>query len=152
MKKQGKYGEKQDLALDLIVKLARAFSTVGKLNQEEIKTFGLTEPQFGVLECLGHLGPMTLGDISKKQLVSGGNITCVVDNLEREGLVERRRSTEDRRTVVAQLTAKGQKMFNEIFPKHACFVGEIASVLSVEEQKTLCELLKKLGVSLQDRN
>jgi MarR family 2-MHQ and catechol resistance regulon transcriptional repressor len=146
-----KYGKKADLALSMWVKLVRATSTFGKLTEEQIRSFGLTEPQFGVLECLGHLGPLTLGEISRKQLVSGGNITCVVDNLEKEGLVERVPSTEDRRAIVAQLTSKGKKLFDEIFIKHAEFVAKTASVLSEEEQETLSRLLKKLGLSLKGR-
>lgn len=149
--KATRYGEQTDLALSLWVKLARASSTFGKLTLENIKTFGLTEPQFGALECLGHLGPLTLGELSRKQLVSGGNITCVVDNLEKEGLVERVRSTIDRRSIAAQLTPKGKKLFEEIFVKHAECVERIASVLTQQEQKNLSRLLRKLGTSLRTR-
>ena len=146
-----KYGEKAHLALETLVKLARASATVGKISCENIKSYGLTEPQFGVLECLGHLGPLPLGEISRKQLVSGGNITCVVDNLEKEKLVERVRSTKDRRTILAQLTPKGKKLFDEIFHSHAEFVAKMFSVLTAEEQRSLSRLLKKLGIALQDR-
>ncbi len=150
MKTTRKYGKKADLALGMWVKLVRATTTFGKLTLENIKSFGLTEPQFGVLESLGHLGPMTLGQLSKKQLVSGGNITCVVDNLEKEGLVERKRTSKDRRTIVAQLTPKGKKMFTSIFEKHARHVASLAAVLTEQEQETLSILLKKLGLSLKE--
>jgi len=145
LKPTKRYGRKTDLALGLWVKLARASATCGKLADENIRSFGLTEPQFGVLECLGHLGPLTLGEISKKRLVSGGNITCVIDNLEREGFVERVPGTDDRRVVVAQLTSKGKKLFDEIFVKHARFIAKVASVLTEAEQEQLAGLLKKLG-------
>ncbi len=133
------------------VKLARATATFSKLTCSNIKSFGLTEPQFGVLECLGHVGPLTLGELSKKQLVSGGNITCVVDNLEKDGLVERTASKEDRRAIVARLTPKGKQLFDHIFAQHARFVANIAAVLSENEQETLAALLKKLGLELQER-
>lgn len=133
------------------IKLARASATFGKLADENIRSYGLTEPQFGVLECIGHLGLLTLGELSRKLLVSGGNITCVVDNLEKEGLVERVHSTEDRRAIVAQLTPKGKKVFDESFVKHANFITEIASVLNEHEQEQLSQLLKKLGLTLKDR-
>lgn len=150
MKTTRKYGRKADLALGMWVKLVRATSTFGKLTLENIKSFGLTEPQFGVLESLGHLGPMTLGQLSKKQLVSGGNITCVVDNLEKEGLVERKRTAKDRRAIVAQLTPKGKKLFANVFEKHARHVASLAAVLTEQEQETLSSLLKKLGLSLKE--
>ncbi|HUN67093.1 MAG TPA: MarR family transcriptional regulator [Bacteroidota bacterium] len=147
-----KYGRKADLALGLWVKLVRARATFGKHAGENIRSFGLTEPQFGVIECLGHLGPLTLGELSRKRLVSGGNMTCVIDNLEKEGLVERTHSASDRRAVVASLTARGKKMFEDIFTLHAHRVAEIASVLTEEEQHQLAGLLKKLGVGLQQRS
>ena len=148
MKSTLKYGKRGDLALSMWVKLARASSTFGKLTVRHIQTFGLTEPQFGVLECLGHLGPLTLGELSRKQLVSGGNITCVVDNLEKQGLVERVPSPHDRRAIVAQLTSKGQQLFNDVFALHAEFVADTASVLTEKEQEQLAALLKKLGLAL----
>ena len=130
------------------VKLARAASTFGKLTEENIRSFGLTEPQFGAFECLGHVGPLTLGELSRKQLVSGGNTTCIVDNLEKLGLVERVPSKEDRRAIVAQLTPEGVKLFEESFVRHAEFVANLASVLTIEEQESLSRLLKKLGLAL----
>jgi len=151
MKNTLNYGKKADLALDLWVKLARASSTFGKFTAVNIKSFGLTEPQFSVLECLGHLGPLTSGELSKKMLVSGGNTTVVVDNLENIGLVERIHSKKDRRTIFVRLTHKGKKLFDEIFAQHAGYVSKIASVLTEQEQERLALLLKKLGLALQEQ-
>ncbi|MDI6766779.1 MAG: MarR family transcriptional regulator [Bacteroidota bacterium] len=145
-----KYGKKVNLALGLWVKLARASATFGKLSTENIRSFGLTEPKFAVLECLGHLGPLKLSILSKKMLVSSGNMTCVVDNLEDEHLVERMPSREDRRAILVQLTPKGKKIFDEIFIKHADFITNITGVLTEKEQETLSQLLKKLGLSLNE--
>ena len=149
MKTTKKYGKKADLALSLWVKLARAFSTFNKLAQDDIRRYGLTQPQFGVIECLGHLGSMSIGQLSKKHLVSGGNMTCVVCHLEKSGLVERVRKSDDRRAVVVQLTEKGVRMFHEIFVEHARYITRIASILSGKEQEELSQLLKKLGLGLR---
>ncbi len=146
-----KYGKRADLALNMWVKLARAAATFGQLTNEDIWRYGLTQPQFGALETLGHLGPMTLGELCKKQLVSGGNMTVVVDNLEKEGLVERVQSKEDRRAILVQLTAKGKKLFKEIFVQHARYVADLASVLTEKEQEELSRLLRKLGLALRER-
>jgi MarR family 2-MHQ and catechol resistance regulon transcriptional repressor len=145
-----RYGKKTDLALRTWVKLARAFSTFNKATVDHIRTYGLTQGQFGALECLGHLGSMTIGELCRKQLVSGGNMTVVVDNLEKDALVERVRSRTDRRVVVVQLTTKGQRLFREVFPSHAAFVEKTASVLTDEEQEELSRLLKKLGIGLRE--
>ena len=150
LKTAEKYGKKASLALNLWIKLARASSTFNKLTTDNIRTFGLTEPQFAVLECLGHLGPMKLSVLSKKMLVSSGNITCVVDNLENDGLVERIPSKEDRRAILVQLTSQGEKKFDDIFVKHAEYITSVSSVLGEKEQEMLAGLLKKLGLSLQE--
>jgi len=148
LKTTQKYGKKADTALSMWVKLVRASATMGKLSRENIESFGLTEPQFGVLETLGHVGPLTLGELGRKRLVSGGNITCVVDNLEKEGLVERIHSTEDRRTIEVRLTKKGNELFERIFVQHAEHITKLASVLNETEQKQLADLCKKLGLGL----
>ncbi|HLF20642.1 MAG TPA: MarR family transcriptional regulator [Bacteroidota bacterium] len=147
MKTTEQYGPKADLALTMWVKLARAFSTFNKLTAEHIWTFGLTQPQFGALETLGHLGPMTIGELCKKQLVSGGNMTVVIDNLTEQGLATRVTSKEDRRAYIVKLTPKGKKLFQKIFANHAEVVAKAASVLSDEEQAELGKLLKKLGTT-----
>jgi MarR family transcriptional regulator, 2-MHQ and catechol-resistance regulon repressor len=144
------YGEKADLALSLWVKLARASATFGRLTGKDIERYGLTQPQFGVVELLGHLGPVTIGEVTKKMLVTGGCVTVILDNLEKEGLVERMRSTEDRRVIKVQLTAKGQSLFKNIFGQHAERVSQLASVLTEGEQNQLSDLLKKLGLALKD--
>ncbi|MBF8247548.1 MAG: transcriptional regulator, MarR family [Bacteroidetes bacterium] len=147
MKTTRQYGPKADAALTMWVKLARAFSTFNKLTADHIRSFGLTQPQFGALETLGHLGPMIIGDLCKKQLVSGGNMTVVVDNLEELGLAKRTTSRHDRRAYIVGLTPKGKKLFQKIFAQHAEFVAKIAAVLTEGEQEHLGTLLKKLGTS-----
>lgn len=150
MQKSIKYGKNADMALELWVKLARAYATFGKLSALSIRRFGLTEPQFAVIECLGHLGPMTLTTLSKKMLVSNGNVTCVVKHLESVGLLEKKISQDDKRAREVQLTLAGQKLFKSIFIQHAKFVETCASVLTLDEQLTLSRLLKKLGLALQN--
>jgi MarR family 2-MHQ and catechol resistance regulon transcriptional repressor len=148
MKTTKKYGKKTDLALAMWVKLTRAHDTFNHLTAANIRTFGLTPAQFGVIECLGHLGSMLIGDLTKKHLVSGGNMTVVVDNLEKDGLVERLVSDEDHRAFYVKLTPKGNRLFDKIFLKHAQYVVKLASILSESEQIELGLLLKKLGTGL----
>mgnify|MGYP001187602039 FL=1 len=150
MKTTEQYGKKADLALSLWVKLARASSTFGRLTGKDIERYGLTQPQFGVFELLGHLGPLTIGEVGKKMLITGGCVTVIIDNVEKEGLVERIRSTEDRRVIKVQLTTKGHLLFREVFTQHAERVTQLASVLTEDEQAQLSQLLKKLGLALKD--
>ena len=148
MKTTKKYGKKADLALSTWVKLARAFASFNKRSMENIRNFELTQPQFAVIEILGHLGPMKVGEICNKMLVSGGNMTLILDNIEKIGYIERIHSREDRRAINIQLTKQGQELFDKIFTSHAEHITKLMSVLSPEEQKTLGDLLKKLGTSV----
>ncbi len=150
MKTTEKYGKEIDQALSLWVKLIKAYNTVSRLTTENIKKYELTRPQFCVIECLGHCGEMTLTGLSAKMSVTGGNMTLVVDNLEKEGLVERVRSKEDRRTINVKLTDKGVHLFNSVFKKHAQFINKKFQVLNEKEQAQLSKLLKKLGTSLAE--
>lgn len=148
MKATKKYGKKIDTALSLWVKLVRAHDTFSHLTSAHIRSFGITTAQFGVVECLGHLGQMLIGDLTKKHLVSGGNMTVVVDNLEREGIVERSVNKKDHRAYYVRLTPKGKRLFDKIFIPHAEYIAKLASVLTEDEQIQLGLLLKKLGLGL----
>jgi MarR family 2-MHQ and catechol resistance regulon transcriptional repressor len=153
MKTTKKYGKKADLALSMWVKLARATDTLASITAKDIASYGLTVPQFGVIESLGHLGSMKIGEICSKKLMSGGNITVVIDNLEKQGLVERTKDDNDRRAYVLRLTAKGEEKFKEMFPKHAVFVESVvSSTLTDAELNQLSALLKKLGLALKQKN
>jgi MarR family 2-MHQ and catechol resistance regulon transcriptional repressor len=132
-------------ALDTFIKLTRATdSLLARLARRE--TFGdLTPRQFGVLEALHHLGPMRQGEISAKLLTSGGNVTLVVDNLEKSGLVHRERSAEDRRVVMVSLTEAGSELISQVFPKHLADIVAEMSILAPEEQEELGRLCRILG-------
>lgn len=151
MKTTVQYGEKIDLALSTWVKLARAFNSFNKKSADSIKSFNLTQPQFSVIESLGHLGAQKIGVLCDKMLVSGGNMTLVLDNLENLDYIERVHCKEDRRAIMVQLTEKGQNLFREIFPKHAELITETMAAISPEEQKQLAELLKKLGTNINNK-
>ncbi|KAF0152224.1 MAG: MarR family transcriptional regulator [Ignavibacteria bacterium] len=148
MKTTKRYGKKADLALSTWVKLARAYTSFNKKSTDNIRTFGLTQPQFAVIEVLGHLGALKVGEICSKMLASGGNMTLVLDNVEKLGFVERTHSREDRRAILVQLTPKGKQLFDDVFVKHAEQLTKYMSALSSEEQKILGDLLKKLGTSV----
>lgn len=150
MKTTQKYGKKADLALSLWVKLARASDTLAMLTSKDIDRTGLTVSQFGIIETLGHLGPMKIGEMCSKKLTTGGNMTVVIDNLEKLGLVERSKDADDRRAYVVRLTPKGDLKFKEMFPSHAEVVEDLVwSALNENEINEMSILLKKLGCSLK---
>lgn len=134
-------------ALDTFIKLKRAVQSVQSVLLAELAAAGLTENQLGVLEALLHLGPMCQRALSEKLLSSGGNITMVVDNLEKQGLVRRERSVEDRRLVTVHLTSVGLERIQAVFPSHVAQITAIFSSLSENEQSQLADLCRRLGRS-----
>jgi len=94
---------------------------------------------------------MTQGEISNKVLKSGSNLTTVIDNLERDGMVRRVRDVEDRRVIHVHLTEAGKAKVEAVFPGHVAALVDEFSVLSANEQKTLSELCKKLGKGKQTK-
>jgi len=83
--------------------------------------------------------------LSSKLLKSTGNITLVLDNLEKRGLVQRRRESEDRRMVTITLTAAGELLIRQVFPTVARAIAREVNVLAFEEQESLQRLCLKLG-------
>ncbi|MDX1646157.1 MAG: MarR family transcriptional regulator [Longimicrobiales bacterium] len=142
--------ESQGTALRLWVILARCYATYAKAIAAKVQDYGLTTPQFGTLEALYHLGPLSLGELADKLLVTGGNVTYVMDRLEDQGLVYRFRRPDDRRVIQAKLTPEGRTLVSQVFPGHVSFIEELSRHLTAEEQKTAADLLKKLGTGIQD--
>lgn len=139
---------KEVRALNAYIKLMRASESVNARLISELSTVKLTISQFGTLEALYHLGPLCQKAIGQKLLKSGGNITLVVDNLEKRGLVARVRNTDDRRFVTVQLTDEGKALIEQVFPQHLSRIVEAFAGLSAEEQDQLGALCKKLGLPL----
>ena len=133
-------------ALNAFVKLVRASESVSTRIHRHLSDDGLTVSQFGVLEAIYHLGPLNQSEIAKKVLKSTGNITLVVDNLEKRDLVKRERQQEDRRYFAVRLTTKGRKLIGAVFPRHASKIMEEMGVLSSAEQEVLGKLCRKLGL------
>lgn len=145
------WGEDEERALRLWITLARAYLTISREVGAKVVQYDLTVPQFGILEALHHLGPLSLGELADKLLVTGGNITYVMDRLEEQGLVYRQRSTQDRRVVKAHLTDEGRERIAEVFPGHAEFIRDLMAPLPPEDQEQLRGLLRTLGRGIADR-
>ena len=132
-------------ALSAFINFMRASDSVMARLDNQIELAGLTHGQFAVLEALFHRGPLNQFDLARKLLRSGGNVTVVIDNLEKRRWVRRERQKDDRRMVVVRLTPRGHKLIASIFPSHAKAIAAEMGRLSPEEQATLRTLCRKLG-------
>ena len=132
-------------ALNAFIKLQRASESVSA-RVHAVLPEGLTVTQFGVLEAIHHIGPLCQSELAEKLLKSGGNLTLVVDNLEKAGYVARERDPADRRFVVVKLTDKGQAFITALFPKVVANVTREMAALSGTELSDLRRLCKKIGL------
>ena len=138
-------------ALKLWVVLSRAHRAIEERASRDVAQHGLTLAEFGVLEALYHKGPLLLGEVQRKLLVSSGGVTYLVDRLERRGFVRRDACLEDRRARYAVLTDEGTAFVRRVFPEHAAAIREAVAGLDGEEQLVATRLIRKLGLAAAGR-
>lgn len=144
-----KGSQKEQKVLNAFIKLMRATESLNnRLNRHHAEA-NLTVSQFGVLEALHHLGPLNQKALGEKLLKSGGNITLVIDNLEKSGWVERQQDPNDRRCMLIHLTSEGEEFIADYFPKHLNRIKSEFDVLSNDELEQLANICKKLGLQEQ---
>lgn len=132
-------------AINAYIKLQRAANATMARAGRHLASVNLTKGQYGVLDALLYFGPLQLGQLAEKVLKSDGNMTTVVDNLERRGLVERERNRLDRRVVTVSLTEAGRQLISEVVPVHVAALVEAMSILSPVEQEVLARLCRQVG-------
>ena len=138
------------VSLKLWVVLARAHSALSSLVHADIARNDLTTTEFGILEVLHHKGPLLLGEIQRKILVTSGGITYLVDRLVEKGLVKREECPNDRRARYAVLTPAGDALIRRIFPGHARRIAGALSALTIREQAAATKLLRRLGLAVAE--
>lgn len=143
-----KGSKKEVRALNTYIKIIRAANSLSSRINIRLSKTGLTESQYNVLDALYHLGPLTQKDIGRKLFKSGGNITMVIDNLEKRKLVTRKRGEKDRRVCIVNLTTHGISQVEKILPLQVYNIKNEVSALSKGEQNELQKLCKKIGVSV----
>ena len=144
-KEKTDYGTLNRLNLHLVVGLYLSISRISSSPQKLMAQYSLTDPQFGVLEVLYHLGSMKIGDIIAKTLSTSGNMTVVIRNLEQEGWVTRCTDPADKRVCLIQITKEGKKLIDTIFPEHLKDLAGMLNNLQQEEKEQLLHLLKKMN-------
>jgi len=134
---------KTNLNLSTLIVFTRAEQKIHKMEYETMKAGGLTTSQFAVLEILYSKGDLKICEIIEKILTTSGNVTVVIKNLEKDGLVSKNIDPEDKRSMLISITDKGKKIMDEIFPKHIDNINNIFSILTTEEKLELKKILKK---------
>ncbi|WP_243292230.1 MarR family transcriptional regulator [Bacillus sp. FJAT-47783] len=141
--------EEIERAMSLFHIFAKSFKSISEHSIRDSKEHGFNPTEFAVLELLYTRGPQKLQQIGSRLLLVSGNVTYVIDKLERNGYIYREQDLKDKRSVYAKLTEKGQEYLDEIYPIHAMRMARAFSGLTGEEQEQLMSLLKKAGVHSQ---
>jgi DNA-binding MarR family transcriptional regulator len=130
----------------LLRALVEAHGHVMKLDEVQIRTYGLASAEFDGLVTLGVDQPLRMCDLAQRSLLTKSHTTQVVKQLEAKGLVNRQRSRESEREVLVSLTPAGEELFQQVYPVHYEFLlGLFRQRLAAEEQETLITLLRKLA-------
>jgi DNA-binding MarR family transcriptional regulator len=121
-----------------------------KIRQRLRESFGITLPRFDLMAQLErHPDGLTMGELSRRMLVTGGNITTIVDQLEKEKLVVRVVGVNDRRSFTVKLTQAGRDAFTDMAISHEAWVADMFEGLSVNQQADLHNLLGAMKKNLQ---
>jgi len=124
----------------------------GKIRSRLRENFKTTLPRFDLLAQLErHPEGLKMSELSKRMMVTTGNVTGITDQLEAEGLVRREVDPSDRRSFVVKLTPEGRRLFGEMAAVHEGWVIELFEGLSSEEKETLYALLGKLKQHLNGK-
>ncbi len=121
-----------------------------KIRQKLRESFDITLPRFDLMAQLErHPDGLSMGELSRRMMVTGGNITTIVDQLEKEKLVLREVGVNDRRSFTVKLTKAGKDAFTDMAIAHEAWVADMFEGLSVEQQSQLYTLLGAMKKNLQ---
>ena len=135
--------------LPLVIAVSRALRRIHAEPEALLRERGVTPAQFAVLELLLHKGEQTVGEIVERILMTPGNVTVVVRNLERSGLIVRRPDPGDRRIGRISLSDCGESLISELFPEHEKAISRSLAILSQAEKRTIVRLMSR--IARQDR-
>lgn len=137
-------------ALDAYIKLTRAAESVFDRTTRHLQQHRLTPSQFAMLEALYYLGTLAQVELARKVLKSTGNVTVVLQHLEKRGLIARERDANDQRYVRVSITEAGRTLVERVMPEHVRGIVADFAVLTPHEQDMLATLCRSLG--LQQRS
>ena len=135
-----------DSILEAIVYL---YTESRRVTKEVARSAELTGPQLTVLKVLEGVGDLSLSELSERIRAQNSTVTGIIDRMEREGLVVRARSTEDRRVVNIQLTEKGARIAREIAVEPMEIFRSALESLSAGEMRDLLRILTKIAQRVQ---
>ena len=138
-------------ALRLWLRLLTCTSLIeGAIRADLRAEFNVTLPRFDLMaQLFRHADGLKMGELSQRLMVTGGNVTGITDQLEKEGLVTRATDAADRRSFVIKLTAAGRKAFTRMAARHEKWVAGLFDGLTEAERSDLFRLLGRLKTTIK---
>ncbi|HKS60056.1 MAG TPA: MarR family transcriptional regulator [Xanthobacteraceae bacterium] len=143
--------DRERLDLKLWVRLLACAHAAEQRVKARIKDqFGINQTQFNLMSQLDRApAGIRMGEVARRTVVTGSNVTAVVDDLQRRGLVVRQNADTDRRATVIKLTSKGRGAFAEMAPVHAEWILELFGELPDSEKRNLVRHLDALKAAMR---
>lgn len=137
-------------AIDCYVLFRLTHDLMARYVESVLNGYGTSVAQYGVLVNLHRMQPCSLTDLSTRLFRTSGNVTSLIDRMERDGLVERLDHPDDRRVTLVQLTEAGEAFLSSLRPRHRAFLSEMMSCCPEEELSQLTHLLTKFKERLDE--
>ncbi|MCM2390621.1 MarR family winged helix-turn-helix transcriptional regulator [Streptomyces albipurpureus] len=140
-------------SIDVVGRVTRCGVLIRNLSNRLYDQHAINQSVFDVLASLRRMGPpyrKTARELATSSLLTSGGMTMRLDRMERDGLIRRIRSVEDRRSVYAELTPAGFALIDRIIDDHLARERAMLEALSADEQEQLAGLLRKLETRLRD--
>ncbi len=123
----------------------------GRIRRRLQDQFATTLPRFDLMSQLDRAPDgLKMGELSRRMMVTGGNVTGITDGLEAEGLVARSPDPEDRRALRVRLTAAGRRAFRLMASEHEGWIVDLFAGLEPAQRSTLADLLGRLKLHIRD--
>jgi DNA-binding MarR family transcriptional regulator len=121
-----------------------------RFSGEFVRASGLTHAQFDIIATLGNTPGMSYKELGERTLITKGTLTGVIERLEQKGLVERERNSGDKRSFFIRLTAAGEALFRDVFPKVVAHGKQLFATYSDADFDAMEQELHKLRRSILD--
>lgn len=135
--------------LKILIGIHRCMNDLDRKSANILKPYGLTLPQFSVLEALYHKGDLCIGSLTKCILSSSGTIPIIINGLIKRGYIERYSDVNDKRRSFLHLRDEGRVLIEKVYPLNEAMIIKELAIYSDSQQIQLVELLKQYQTSIK---
>lgn len=148
LKKFAQSSQVEDIDLAVVNSLNQCAQSMERLSVTVLSKYNLTVSQYNVLEILHREGPLKIRDIIERVLSTGGNMTVVIRNLEKNNLINRKNDDKDRRAIFISLSKDGNALIKKVVPHYQKFISQSLSKVTKKDKETCLKLSQTIRESI----